>query len=118
MKTIVKLLIVALFVNAAVHAGRAAWRYAEFKEAVTQEARLRGGELPKLKQRILELAEEHEVDLAASDVDVARDGTATTVSAAYLDYIELLPSLYTREHLFEFEVSVTPVRPVTAEDLK
>ena len=58
----------------------------------------------------------HELDPA--DVAVHKDGTFTTVSAAYIEYIELVPRFYTREQLFEFEVSVHPVRPLTADDLR
>ena len=119
MKTLIQLLVVALVVYACVQGGASAWKHVEFKDAVAQEARLGGAEtIQKLQQRILEIAAEHEVELDPADLQVERVGTTTHVSASYYDYIELVPRVYTREHLFEFEMSVTPVRPLTAEDFR
>ena len=116
MKLILQLLIVALLLNACYRAASAAWRYYEFKDAVEQVTRFGGAEnVPALTERILELAEAHEVPLEPVDLSVGRDGTLTTVSAAYFDYVELVPRLYTREHLFEVDIRVTPVRPLTVD---
>ena len=119
MKTIIQLLIVALVVHASARGGMASWKYIKFKDAVEQEARFAGDETASvLKARILDLAAVHDVELDPADVEVHKDGTFTTVSAAYIEYIELVPRFYTREQLFEFEVSVHPVRPLTADDLR
>lgn len=119
MRTIVKLLIIALFVNASAQVGYAAWRYYIFKDSVVQVARLE----PKLSdrdlhKRILELAEEQQIPLSDQDLAVQRVGGETTISAAFYEPIELVPRFYTREHLFHFEVTVRPRRPVTVDDLK
>lgn len=119
MKLLIQLLIVAVVLHGCVRAGQAAWRFYAFKDTVEQTVRFGGGEpVATLQQRILDLAAEQEVPLDPRDLSVHREGTRTTVSASYWDYIELVPSFYTREHLFEMEVQVNPVRPVTADDLK
>ena len=119
MKLLIQLLIVAVVMHASVRAGQAAWRYYAFKDAVEQTARFGGAEpVGVLQQRILEIAAEQAVPLDPADLVILREGTRTTVSAAYWDSVELVPSLYTREHLFAFEIRVNPVRPVTADDLK
>lgn len=107
MKLLIKLLIAVLLANACYRAGTAAWRYYQFKDAVQEEARFGGKETPAtLHTRMLAIAAAQDVPIEPSDLVVQKDGTSTTVSAAYLEYIELVPSLYTREHLFEFEVNV------------
>lgn len=116
MKTIIRLLIFALVVNAGVRGGEAAWRYFTFKDAVEQEIRFAKTEsTDALKARVLELAAEYDVQLEPVDVDVQKDGTWMTVAAAYVESIELVPRFYTREQLFEFEVSA---RKVIADDLR
>lgn len=114
MKTIIKLLIVALVLNACMRVGLAAWQYYEFKDAVAQEARFRGEEpVAKLHEYVLRLAEQQGLEVFPADVEIKKNGTQTTIAVAYLDVIELVPRLYAREHLFEFEVSVDAVRPLT-----
>ena len=113
MKVLIKLLLVALLANAGYHAGVAAWRFYEFKDAVEQTARFGGAEnVAALQQRIVELADEHAIPLEPADVTIVREGTLTAISAAYLEDVALVPRLYTREHLFEFVIRVDPVRPL------
>jgi hypothetical protein len=119
LKTILQLLIAALIVNAAARGGMATWRYYQFKDAATNEARLAGDETAAVvHQRILRVAEEQGIAILPADLEVAKEGTATTVAALYGEEIELIPRLYKREFLFDFEVSVQAVRPLTAEDFK
>jgi hypothetical protein len=119
LKTIIQLLIAALIVNACVRGGAAALRYYTFKDAVEQEARFGGkSSTSALQQRILEIAAEHEIEVDPLDVVITRDGQETSVAAAYLEAIELVPRLYVRQQLFEFEVSVHPTRPLTVDDIR
>jgi hypothetical protein len=119
LKTIVKLLIVVAILHACARAGRSSWRYYEFKDAIEQEARFAGSEpAAAVRQRILRIAEEQGITLLPADLVVEKDGTQTTVRALYGEDVELVPRLYTREFVYEFEVSVHPVRPLTAEDFR
>lgn len=118
MKTIIQLLIAAIIVNGAARAGAAAWRFYQFRDSVLQEARFLRGTGNDLHQRILEIAEAQGIPIAYEDVAVDRQGDLVTVSAAYIDTIPLVPKVYTREQLVEFEVSARIVRPLTADDLQ
>ena len=119
MKTIIKLLIAALILNAGVRAGAAALRYYTFKDAVQQEARFGGkSSTSALLERILAIAAEYEIELDPADVVITPDGQATTVAAAYLEDIELVPRFYVKKQLFEFEVSVQPTSPLTVDDIR
>ena len=105
--------------HACVRAGHSAWRYYQFKDAVEQEARFASRLTEsELHQRIVELAEEHQIALAYEDVAVERRGDQTSVSAAYYESIPLVPIVYTREHLFEVDVSVRVMRPLTVDGMK
>ena len=113
MKTIITLAVTVLVLNACFRAGTATWRYYEFKDLVQQEARFRTeGPVARLQEHVLKLAEREGLVVYPADVEVQRDGTETTISVAYLDQIEIVPRLYTREHLFEFEVRVNSLRPL------
>jgi hypothetical protein len=117
LKTIIKLLIVAVVLHACYQGGAASWKYYSFKDAAAQAARFGGAETETvLHERILGIAEELEVEIHPDDLQISRDGLRTTVAAAYFDDIPVVPSLYTHEQLWEFEVTVNVVRPLTGDD--
>jgi hypothetical protein len=93
MKTILKLLIAAIVLNAAVHGGLAAKHYYEFKQAA-QEAVLFGADTPvtDIRQMILERAQALNLPLAADDVKVNRQGGRTWADASYRQAIEVFPN--------------------------
>jgi hypothetical protein len=116
LRTIIQLLLAALVVHGCVRMGGAVWRNYQFKDAIEQEARFAGAAATAdLHARILELAEEYDVVLEAEDVVVERQGQNTSVSVAYVESIPLIPRLYTREHLFEFQ---SRVRVLTVEKIR
>ena len=119
MKTIIRLLVVALLVNAAVRVGTAFWRYYAFKDDVEQAIRFGEADTAAtLHQRILLLAEEHGIEIYPADIVVEKDRAQTTVSALYGEEIELVPQVYKREHLFEFELNVKPPLPLSPDGVK
>lgn len=113
MKTLVQLLIVALVLHGCFRVGQVTWRYYMFKDAVAQEARLGSAVSDdELTRRVLDLADEHDLPLAQEDVTVQRRGDRTTVSGTFIAPIVLVPAFYTRDQLFEFEVSVRTLQPI------
>jgi hypothetical protein len=50
-------------------------------------------------------------------VSVTRQGAQTNVEFAYVRAVELVPKLYMHEWPREVNVSVHPVRPITADDI-
>jgi hypothetical protein len=92
MKTIVKLLVAALIVNATVRFALSAWTQYQFRDSVHELVLFGSTETPAaLKQGIMEEAVEQGVPLAAEDVVVDRQGLLTTAEATYVDEIELFP---------------------------
>jgi hypothetical protein len=114
LKTVIKLLIVALVLNACVRGAIASWEHYRLRDAIEQEAKYSSLKtVPALRQHLAEVAAAHDVWLEPNDIQIEQDGSRITVTMAYYDYIELVPRLYTREHLFEFSIAVMPARPLT-----
>ena len=92
MKTIIKVLVAALVVNATARLGLSAWTNYQFRDSV-QEVVLFGAHetLADLKKEILKEAAEQGVPLGDEDVTVDRQGMLTTAEADYVDEIELFP---------------------------
>ena len=113
MKALLSLLLAALIVHACVRAGDSAWRFYQLRDAVEQAARY--GELKTtslLRKRIVQLAQDHDVDLTDDDVVVEKRGQETYVSVTYTEAIPLVPRAYTREQDYDLTMTVQPSRPI------
>ncbi|MSO29429.1 MAG: hypothetical protein EXQ48_00610 [Acidobacteria bacterium] len=93
MKTIIKLAIALAVINAAFHAGEAAWRYYQLKDATQQLITFGSQEhTTELHNRILQKATELQVPLLSENVAVHREGTRTFVDASYTQPVEYFPN--------------------------
>ena len=102
-KTVIKLAVAALVVNACWRSANVVLRYSNFRDAVHEmvlfsmsksEAEVQAG--------VLELAQRFEVPVQPENVSVHRSGNRTTVNAVYTDQIELIP---TKFYPWEFKVN-------------
>ena len=93
MKTIIKLVITLIILNAIARGAMAAWTYYQFKDA-TQQLVLFGSRTSttELHNRILEKAAELNVQLAPENVNIEREGTRTRAEAAYVQPVEFFPN--------------------------
>lgn len=107
MKTIIKLLVAAILVTAAVQGGRAALKHYAFVDAL-QEAMLFAGSRTEeeLSERVLEIAADHEIPLDPAALTVRRLPFQVTIDAPYTDTVDLLPGLYQRTWDFDTSVQV------------
>jgi len=111
LKIIIQLLIAALLLNACVRGAESAWRYFSFKDAIGQELLFSATEtLPRIRQRIVEIATDHGISMELADVEVTRERDQTTVKFAYNEGIPLVPRAYTRDQRYEDTVSVRSLR--------
>lgn len=112
MKTILKLVVAALVMNAAYRCGMAAWTYYEFKDA-TQQLAIFGTQMStnELQGRILQKASDLDVPLAPENLNVRRDGARTTADAAYTQPVEVLPSY---RYPVRFSFSVEGINEIAA----
>ena len=113
MKALFSLLLAALIVNACVRAGDSAWRFYQLRDAVEHEARYGDVKTTSLlRKRILAIAQEHDVELAADDIAIERRGQETYVSLTYTEAIPLVPKAYTYEQDYDVTMTVQPSRPI------
>jgi predicted negative regulator of RcsB-dependent stress response len=106
MKTIIKLIVVALVLNAAFHVGTAYWQHYQFEDEVKEAAQFVGrSKADELTARVYELADKYEIPLDADAVKVTKAQRRVTVEAAYSREIEVAPS-YPRHWDFAIHVSV------------
>lgn len=104
MKFIIKILIAAAIINGAARVGLAAASYYQLKdqslELLTFGARATPGEI---RDQILQKAQDLNVPLQATDVEVNRTGLHTTASASYTQPVEVFPN-YVYPLSFQFTV--------------
>ena len=92
MKTLIKLIVAAIILNATVRLGASAWTPYQFRDVVQPLILFGGSQSPaQLEQQIVEEASARELPLAFDDVTVERQGMLTTAEVAYVDEIELFP---------------------------
>ncbi len=107
MKTILKLVLVAVVLTVTVQASRAAIRHYTFVDAL-QEALLFAGSRSEeeVAERVIAIAGDHEIPLNPDDVSVRREQFQVAVEAPYVDDIDLLPGVYKYRWTFDTSVSV------------
>ena len=117
MKTIIKLVIAAIVLNACARAGQAAWQYYQLKDAAQQTV-IFGADatMRQIHDQIMRRAAELEVPLPAEGLEITRDGPRTVARAAYTQQVELFPR-YQYPFKFTFSVDALSVKPTKAEDL-
>jgi hypothetical protein len=92
-KTIIKLLIAAAVLNAAVRGGMAASTYYQFKDRTEQLVIFGAKASPnELQNQILETAAALEIPIDPENVTVERDGARTRAEASYVQPVEFFPN--------------------------
>lgn len=93
MKTVIKIIIAAVIINAAARVGMAAATYYQLKDEtqqlVTFGANTSTGDL---QNRIVQKALELKVPLDPGDIQVNREGLQTIASASYTQPVEVFPN--------------------------
>ena len=104
LRNLVRLVVLALVVHAAMRIGPEFWHYLQFKDAVVEVATYAGRKTPEqLRDRIVTLAREHGVPITATDVTVSRQGDTTYVATGWTAQLEYLP---TKFYAYDFYVDV------------
>ncbi len=114
MKTAIKIAIALAVINAAFHAGEAAWRYYQLKDA-TEQLIIFGSQehTNELHNRIVQKANDLQVPLLPENVTVHRQGFRTIVDASYTQPVEYFPNqIYPVDLTFSVEaVAANVARP-------
>ena len=116
MKTILALIFAAVIVNACVRFGDSAWRNYQLEDAINQEARYGESKTPgMLRRKVVQLAGDHGIELSEEEVVVERRGTETYVSLEYAEDLNLVPSMYVHNQVYEITMTVQPMRPLVED---
>jgi hypothetical protein len=106
-KTVLKLLVVAVIINGAYQVGMDEYRFSQLKDSVHSMLVLgTHTELEQLKEMILQKAADLKVKVSPEKVTLAREGVRTSVSVAYSSEPEPFPGYkYPRDHSFTDEIA-------------
>lgn len=117
MKTIIKLVVMLIVLNAVFRSGQAALSYYRLKDASQQLLQF-GGQLPtaQLQNDILRKAWELDIPLDAERVTVERQGPRTLADATYTQPVEIFPGVtYPVRFSFSVEAYALVSGPATAD---
>jgi hypothetical protein len=118
MKTVIKIAILLLVLNAAARVGFAAWHYFQLRDEARQIATFGGGHSEtELHNLILEKAAVLDVPLEPQGLTVRREGLETIIEAAYTQPVQLVPKYYTYPVNLNFTVNAIVMKPVTPDDV-
>ena len=93
MKTIIKLLIVAVIVNAAVRVGLVTMKYYQLKDDTQQLLTFGANSAPnELQGHIIDKAHSLNVPIMPDNIVVTRDGLHTFATISYEQSVELVPN--------------------------
>ena len=110
LRNIVRLVILGLIVHAGVRVVPEFWHYLQFRDAVTEVASYPGRKTPEqLRDRIVQLAQQHNVPVGPQDVTVTRAGARTTVFTGWTAQLEYVPYRF-YEYDFIVDVEGRPER--------
>jgi hypothetical protein len=107
MKTLLKLIVVGLVINAAYHWGMAEYSFSQLKDS-THSLLVLGTREPieHLKEQVLQKAADLKLPVQPDSVTFARENVRTTVSVSYHTEIEPFPGYkYPKDYSFTDEIA-------------
>jgi hypothetical protein len=106
MKTLIKLIIVVLVLNAVYRVGSAYWTHYQFQDSIQEAAQFAEHATPEdLRAKILELASTLGVPIDPDNLTVTRGNRRIDVDGSYFRDLELVPR-YKRRWNFTIHVTV------------
>jgi hypothetical protein len=110
-KLAIKLGIAALIANAAWQAGQTFADHYQFRDEVRQAALIRGQTDAQLQGRVLELAANHDIPLAAEAISIRREERHIYVEGSYVRNVPIAPRV-DYPWKFDWEVDAYVIDPV------
>ena len=111
MRTLIKLAIAALVINAAYHVGSAYWDHYQFEDSVQQLAQFsENATADDVRAKVLELARSQDIPLTTDNLTVTRVPRRIEVDGVYVRELTLFPS-YIKTWDFKLHVVVVTLEP-------
>jgi hypothetical protein len=111
-KTILKLIVVAILANALWHVGTAYAAFYKFKDSVSEAASQGESTEEELSQKIVELASTYDLPLAADDFTVTRDVHHTAIRGSYKQRVAMFPG-FDYQWPFNIDLDAYPIAAPT-----
>ena len=93
MKTLFKLVVAILVLNAAIRGGLAMWQYYQFKDAAQQVVLFgQRADPDQIQADIVAKATDLSVPVRADDIKISRDGQRTVAEGYYIRPVEFFPN--------------------------
>lgn len=106
MRTLFKLLVVALILHAAYRVGHAYWLHYQFQDAIQQLAQFsESATEQEVRRAVLDLAAERDVPLSEEALTVTRQPRRIQIEGSYTRSVEVLPR-YALPWSFDLDVTV------------
>ena len=115
MKSILRLIVVALIANALWHVGSALSSYYKFKDSVHAAAMEKGKSEDDLRQKIAELASTYDMPVTGDMITIQSQEHHTIVEASFTSPISVLPG-YQYPWPFSMTVDAYTITPVKLND--
>ena len=113
MKTLFKLVVAILVLNASVRGALAMWQYYEFKDAAQQVVLFLQRAAPEeVEASILAKATDLKVPMGPDDVTVRSDGTRMVAEGSYIQSVQFFPN-YSYPVKFTFQVDAVLLGPLS-----
>jgi hypothetical protein len=100
MTTIIKLVVALVFVYAVAQSGMAAYKYYSFEDSVREVLLTPQATDADIAARIMDLAEDQDIPLDASKIQVSRTQNEVKANLSYEEDISLVPGIYTKTWTF------------------
>ena len=113
-KLLVRLAIVALLANAAVHIGSEYLTHVKFRDAIRDAAMFKAKNDTELMARIMALAEQYEVPLDEENLSIEREDRQIRIDGWYDQPIEVLPRY---QYPWHFGLSMSVLTPTSLPPL-
>jgi hypothetical protein len=114
LKTIIKIVIAAVILNATVRSADAMWGYYQLKDAAQQIVLFGPQSTPgQLRDQVFGKAEELGLPLEAQNITIRRETSRTFAHVYYVQPVELFPG-YRQPIVFSFEVNALTMQGTLA----
>jgi hypothetical protein len=114
LKTIIKIVIAAVILNATVRSADAMWEYYQLKDAAQQIVLFGPQSTPgQLRDQVFSKAEELGLPVEAQNITIRRETSRTFAHVYYVQPVELFPG-YRQPIVFSFEVNALTMQGTLA----
>lgn len=118
MRSIIKVLIVVLIMNACYQAIQSYWTFLKYKEEVHERV-LNGiySSSTEMHQALIDMGRTYGLELDWDNVQLSKEEDTLVVDLNYVDNVQFVPRFYSRPWAYEAKLYVRRLRPLKLDEL-